>query len=340
MDTMLLPAEMIPSWNSSRALINGTDKNVLFICWGGLGDQVCSEPAIRYAVNNFPGRKFSLATECPELFKHLEPFFEEIFDLRKVQPIYENYFCLKTIQNPDHLSWQFVSHGLTNAVDYVSLCMFRKQIPISQKNITLQGDDGELWHMDLSGTARKEPKYVAVHAGKHWPSKTFPKSFWDGVLRKLVAEGFTPILIGKTGDVLNSGNVGTVDVDTDGCVDLRNKTNVAELIYLLKKIRVVITNDSSPLHIAASGKAFIGFIASCKHPDLISHWRDNGSKNEWAWRMTNLGKDGLWNHTDTFPCQNAIVRSDVLPEGVMEHLLPTSDEVLEFVKESWGAYGR
>ena len=126
---------------------------------------------------------------------------------------------------------------------------------------------------------------VVVHAGKHWPSKTFPKDWWDAVLAELKSRGFIPILIGADAD----DNRSTVDVDPTGCLDLRNKTSLTESIWLTQQTKVLLTNDSSPLHMAVTGDAWIGFVATCKHPDYIKHWR-NG---QWSWRMENLGSWGV-----------------------------------------------
>jgi ADP-heptose:LPS heptosyltransferase len=177
---------------------------------------------------------------------------------------------------------------------------------------------------------KEASKYVVVHAGMHWPSKTFPKMWWDSVLSGIRSAGLTPILIGKDGKMIHSENTGTVDVSNEGCIDLRNQTNLQELVWLLQNCNVLITNDSSPIHIAASGKAHIGFIASCKHPDYITHWR-NGT---WGWRMKNLGHDGIWNYTDHYPVQDDEIRVDVLPNGLMDRLLPSTEEVLQFIKGS------
>lgn len=324
---VIIPAMMIPSWNISQAFERGNQSKFLLTTWGGLGDQVCAEPTLRHALKAFDKCQISLATETPDLFTHLK--FHEVMPFKKVQmdlELQKQYMIFNTIVPPDHLTWEFFSHCLTNAVDFASLCAFRLQLPIAEKHIVL-----EHGLTTLADHLREFDRnnMVVVHAGRHWPSKTFPKPWWDRVLASLRARGLTPVLIGKNNITETSGNTGTVDVNTDGCIDLRNKTSIKELIWLLQNARVLLTNDSSPLHIAASGKAWIGFVASCKHPDYIMHVR-NG---QFGWRQQNLGLDGIWNYLDHNPAQECEVKVDELPEGVMEKLLPAPD-----VLASWAEH--
>lgn len=320
----MIPGVMVPSWNVQMAVKKGVDHKMLLVTWGGLGDQVCAEPAIRWATKNFKNKEIYLASECPELFDHLN--FTDVFDLRKVKVNPDNFTPFYSIVPTEHLAWDFFSHCLTQAVDYCSICMFRKQLPIADREIQLFAERPNADWANL--IVDKPENYVVVHAGRHWPSKTFPKVWWDSILEGIRRAGLTPILVGKDGKMLHTENTGTVDVNADGCLDLRNRTSLKELVWLLKNARILLTNDSSPIHIAAAGKAHIGFIASCKHPDYITHWR-NG---QWGWRMQNLGHDGIWNYIDHYPAQEDEIRVDVLPEGLMERLLPSVDEVISFVQ--------
>ncbi len=82
-----VPTHWIPSGRTFVATQNGCERNILFNTWGGLGDQTCAEPAIRYALREFKDCKFTLASEQPDLFQHLFPKFERVFNLKEEQPI-------------------------------------------------------------------------------------------------------------------------------------------------------------------------------------------------------------------------------------------------------------
>ncbi len=309
----VIPIMSMPAGRSTVAIQNGTERNLLFNTWGGLGDQACAEPAIRYAMKHFHGCKFTLASEAPQLFQHLK--FERVFDLKQEQPIWDKYFVFRTIQDTNHIQWEFMSHLLIQAVDYVSLCMFRLTMPIADKEIQLYPTAPRSHIAEMYDPDRPQ---VLIHAGRHWQSKTFPKHFWDKVIEVLISYNVLPILIGADTD----DNRGTVDVSPAGCLDLRNKTNLNDLIWLCKNAKVLLTNDSSPLHIAAAGNAYIGFIATCKHPDYITHWR----QGTWGWRMTNFGRGGIWDTQNYCPNVKQTLEVGSVPPELLESWLPDPTE--------------
>lgn len=321
---MIVPANMLPIYRIQQAFEKGTHDKIMFTSWGGLGDQACAVPVLEYAIKTLlkDKREIYLATDFPELFQHLG--FTKIFPYSKLTEsgFASQFLILDTIVPATDILWSYVSHGLSHPVDFASICALRRQLPVKDKVINLPDFSipESLNDVDWS-------KAVVVHAGKHWPSKTFPKDWWDDVLSELVMYGLTPILIGRDLD----DNRGTVDVNPIKCLDLRGKTTLTEMIAILKKARVVLTNDSSPLHIAASGRAFIGFIASCKHPDFLYHWRNDNGVVSFGWRMENLGRDGIWNHTDEGPLnKGGDISTEFLPEGLMNKILPSANSVAKW----------
>ena len=91
-----------------------------------------------------------------------------------------------------------------------------------------------------------------------------------------------------------------------------------ETISLIKQSKVILTNDSSPLHMAVDSDAWIGYIATCKHPDCIAHWR----RGEWSWRMVNHGKGGIWDVLDYCPNKKNEVTAEFVPEALLRTWLP------------------
>lgn len=309
--SITLPAMMIPNFRTTIAIEQGVQHNILFKPWGGLGDIVCAEPTIRFARENFKNCRISIMTGQPEFFRHIGA--DEIFDITKVDPKtfpFEKYYVFETIYKPGHLQWEFMIHMNVQAVDYSSLCVFRGVLPVAKKNIVLTPTVDEFTR--VAKELGDEEIAVVLHPGRHWQSKTFPKWWWDGVINHLVANGVKPILIGGNGP----DNSGTVDVDASRCLDLRNKLTLMETTALLQKARVVLTNDSAPLHLAASGDAWIGFIATCKHPDMISHWRHG----QFAWRMQNLGLGGAWEDIDLCPNQKDSISVDHVGDKLLKWL--------------------
>lgn len=331
---VVMPGMVIPSFRTSLAMQRKCEKNIMINTWGGLGDQVCAEPAIRFGLRTMgKGCEFSLASEAPGLFRHLNAKFKRVFDLKQEQPIWQNYFMFRTIHDTTHLQWEFMSHMIVQAVDYVSLCMWRCMLPIAERTIILD----PMPSAEIIATLHnlKENPWVLLHPGRHWPIKTFPKDWWDHVIQHILDNDVGVAIMGANTD----DNRGTVDVMLDGVVDLRNKTPLQDMMYLCQNADVLLTNDSSPLHMAASGNAWIGFIATCKHPDYIMHWRtpnmalselqdieqcpvEKRNTPEWAWRMKNFGKGGIWDKLDYMPNKEQEIRVDKIDEETLRSWLP------------------
>lgn len=295
---------------------------------GDFGDQICAEPTIRYALEKFKDCDFFLASEFPELFKHLHPKFKHIYNINEDQVNYDKYFVFDMIKPPDNtnLVWQFMSHLLTNCVDFPSLCAFRLQLPVADKEIKLIGETPILDYDQMKHVLNG----IIIHPGKHWQIKTFPRTFWNSVLNRIRFAGKVPVLIGGALD----DNRGTVDVDPSGCLDLRGKLKVEESIWCLQNAAVLLTNDSSPLHMAASGDAFIGYIATCKHPDMITHWRHG----KWQWRETNHSRGGIWDHIDYCPNKKDQLEVEDVPDELRDSWLPDPHQFALWALEKQDEY--
>lgn len=317
--TIYMPAKQLPVFRTRIATDAGVERRLLFKTWGGIGDQICAEPTLRYAQKKFKDCEFYLASEAPDLFRHLK--FKKVFDLKEETPNFSRFLCFETITPPNdsNMVWQFFCHMLVNCVDFPSMCALRSQLPIEDKEIQLHPDKpvGMNPNDIING--------VVIHAGKHWPSKTFPKEFWDRVIAGLKVRGIKPILIGADTD----DNRGTVNVNAEGCLDLRNKLSIMDSVWVCQTAKVLLTNDSSPLHMAASGDAWIGYIATCKHPDMITHWRHG----EWQWREKNFGKGGIWDIIDYCPNKDHEVTAEFVPEDILLSWLPAPIEMAQWAAE-------
>lgn len=318
-----VPQHQLPVFRTQMAVIRGVEKNVLFRTWGGIGDQICAEPTLRYALRMFKTAELSLASELPGMFKHLQ--FKRVFDLEEESPNYNKYLLLDTITSPDetNLVWMFFSHLLTNCVDFPSLCSIRSMLPIADKEIKLTGIKPQLENLQ-----QILDNGVLIHPGKHWQIKTFPKPFWDQTIKRVRSSGKLPIIMGANAD----DNRGTVDIDPKCCVDLRNKLSIQESIWLCQNMKVLLTNDSAPLHMAASGGAWIGYVATVKHPDMITHWRHG----QFQWREVNFGKGGIWDEVDYCPNQKQTVTTESVDMAMLESWLPDPNEFADWALEKVG----
>ena len=224
-----LPCMEVPSFRALLARDRKTTKNILIQTPYALGDCVCAEPAIRYACEAFNGCTISLVTPFPDLFMHLP--IVKFYGLKENKPDWDKYNVLRCYYDATELQSEFV-HNFNMAIgDYIATCLFKGQIPVADRDIRVQG---------IQPSERQD---VVVHAGRHWVSKTFPKHWWDEVLAMLIDSGVRPCLIGAK---IDDGRRGYVDVDPEGCLDLRDKLSIQESLGILQTAGVVLTNDSAP----------------------------------------------------------------------------------------------
>lgn len=334
-DMFKLPAHQVPSWRVGYAHQLGAANNILLTTWGGIGDQICAEPTLRFALEHFKDCDITLASHIPEVFGHLK--FKDVFDLRKERPIADDYLIFQTNSEASqwNLTYQFMCHNVIQCVDFASLCALRCHLPTAAKEIKLTPPRPLDGRPIMQKFAYHHGPLVAVHAGRHWQSKTFPKWWWDRVIDSLIEHGLTPVLIGKDGTGDESGQ-GVVATKSEGCIDLRNQTTLLETIWLLQNVPVVICNDSSPLHIAVSGKAFIGFVASAKHQDFISHWR----QGQWKWRMEHFNKGGMWDLMSFCPNAKDELVLDKVDEATLLSWLPVPEVFGPWAREKCHEYFR
>lgn len=294
------------------------DRNIMVSVSAGMGDQLCSEPAIRYMKKNYQDSKIHIVTHFPRLFDHLK---FPVYSYETWEGLKDPVLKFHTCPDDEH-SGHNLSHALFHPTDFASLSMYRKTIPANEKNITLRLDADDVHSvMELVKDKNKDKPLILIHAGKWWPSKTFPLEWWQEVVDKL-SKKLTIGLIGKTlGE--DQGFVPVI-IPEDG-IDFRDITTLGELIALISLTKVLLTNDSSPLHIAGAFDNWIVTIPTCKHPDHILPFR-NGTQ---TYKTKALYKKLLLDDLEVRHTESKINTIDEIPNGkTMYDYLPEVDEVV------------
>lgn len=93
---------------------------------------------------------------------------------------------------------------------------------------------------------------AGINAGSAWPTKRWPAENWARLIKRLVAE--------RPGKVLLVGGPGERDWNAEierlagpaNCLNLTGKTTMPELMEAIRPLKVFISNDSGPMHIAAA----------------------------------------------------------------------------------------
>ena len=140
----------------------------------------------------------------------------------------------------------------------------------------------------------------------------------------IIDAGLTPVLIGKDLDE----TCGVLKLDGRGkSIDLTNMLNIKELIAVVSLVPVLVSNDSSPIHLAGAFDNWIVLIPTCKHPDHILPYR-NGSK---SYKTRALYKKLALDDISTSTAEMRGSGADQLP-GKWEDYLPDASSVLQTIQ--------
>ena len=97
------------------------------------------------------------------------------------------------------------------------------------------------------------PGVVAgVNTGSAWPTKRWPKEKWARLIRGLSAEyGARVLMVGGPGEKDWNAEIESL-AGPERCFNLTAKTSMPELMEAIRPLKVFISNDSGPMHIAAA----------------------------------------------------------------------------------------
>jgi alpha-N-acetylglucosamine transferase len=315
-DDLTIWEQAAPEYNFKR--------NINIIVGGGLGDQITAEPTARYVKNVlYKDANIVISTAFPELFLHLGvPVYTHNSPLKPNKIYYE----METYKGLDSPIWQVVSHTLSNATDYAAISALRLQLPLDHRHITLPHSEKDKSKvLSILGGADID-KTVVMHCGKGWKSKTLPKEIWQSYIDALIDAGYTVILIGKT---VNEAQ-GAVEVDSSRCINTVDKLSIQQTIELIRMCKVLISNDSSPVHMAGASDCWIGLIATCKHPDYILPYRNGSTK----YKTINLERNAMYYDYDWRPTSVDTASIEGCTDQRLVECAPTAEGILDFVNKS------
>lgn len=235
---------------------------------GGLGDQVCAEPVVRYIRETlYPDAEIYAITAYPRLFQHITGVH---FSTTMPEKKFDALHSMDTHPDKNTAHSQYVVYSHAHQVDYISLVTLKRTLPVENKEIHLvwnPEDEKEVWNI-----CPNPGSLVLVHAGRGWPSKTFPVEWWQEIVNGLYVQGYRVGLIGGTVNDEHAYQPIKLPYPESSLIqsyDFRDKLSLGGLIYLLWCAPALITNDSGPLHLAGAFHNQIILIPTCKHPDYI-----------------------------------------------------------------------
>lgn len=288
-------------------------RNIEFIVSGGLGDQVCAEPTIRFLKETmYINDRVVVRSHYPRLFQHLD--VESVGQQDPIEVNDQRFFTMRL--PPDSPNFALVNHILTHPVDCVSIAAFRGQLPPKSKQPKLVGDPIS---EELSFKLNKS---VLIHAGTSWPTKTFPKEFWLKIIDGLLDKNISIVLIGKkVDDVFSYVDLG--EITDSRIIDLRDRLSLGELITVIEEAKGgLISNDSSPIHIAGAFDNPITLITIAKEAYRILPIR----KGSIEYKTKSFGSSLNFRFDPNCPDE---VTVDKASDESIEKSLPKPEDVVE-----------
>lgn len=93
--------------------------------------------------------------------------------------------------------------------------------------------------------------YIVIAPSSIWETKRMPIEKFEELIGKILkSSDFRPVIVGSKADVYLGGYLS--DKFPGKILDLTGKTTLGELSYVISRARAIVSNDSSPIHIASA----------------------------------------------------------------------------------------
>ncbi|MDD5618533.1 MAG: lipopolysaccharide heptosyltransferase II, partial [Candidatus Omnitrophica bacterium] len=270
------------------------DKKILVVKLGGLGDLILATPSLKILRKTFPHAKVSLLID--ERFKAIMencPYVDQLilFD-RKNKKSWELISELQ--KNNFDISIDFKNSDFTHIVSYLAKIPLRygfsrgisgfllncaeklfKDLPeepvkqqfrlLNKLGVVSFDDALELWPAkqddefikralnDRGISENDKVVGLAIGASLKWPTKNWPIENFSQLSKALIQKGFKVVLLGE-GYLKEKLEFFPEDKNI---VSFIGDTNLSQLISLIKRLNVLVTPDSAPMHIASAVKTKI-----------------------------------------------------------------------------------
>lgn len=328
--------EDLKIWESLKEKDYHIPRPIVVNMGGGLGDQVCAEPIVRELRRLHPHDHLFIKGHWPELWEDLQGYGVDGFLIPGETADYpQETLHYYTYCGPD-LSMQMggMTHSNMSSTDLTSYLALNRPLPPEKREIKLgfSQTNEEQMQEKLGCTLEWLKSAIILHPGLTWPTRTIAANVWQELIQLLIGAKKHVVVIGQGGPYQGPGRpekIGILDfVVPENVIDARNKLAVKETLALLAHSEVLISNDSSPIHLAGATDIWILGIFTTKHPYFVLPYR-NGTPWYKAIVVNNM--------PDCWPCGVNALRA--FPEGLRVDLCknydnlycchPTAKQILE-----------
>jgi lipopolysaccharide heptosyltransferase I len=278
--------------------------------WGGFDDIGYKFKGLTEFIRELRRKRFDLVIDLQGLFRsgiitYLSGADYRIgfANAREFSPIFYNY---KVSHPPIEM----------HAVDRYLLVAKELGSDISKKDFTINISKKEKEYALSLISRNKKRSLIAVNPSARWETKMWPMKRYaeltDTIAAKLKAQ---PVLIGSSEDKVRINEL--LSMAKSKPVNLCGKTSLLQLAALLKKVDLLITNDSGPMHIAAAVGTPVVALFGPTRPKRTGPYGD---------RHVVIQKDlscirCLKKRCDDLKCMEAITVNDVLTavKGILKN---------------------
>lgn len=120
-------------------------------------------------------------------------------------------------------------------------------------------------------------KIMAIAPGANRRANRWPLDRFVSIALRWIQTGGVILIIGGSQDI-ELGEEIKKSLNSSSLLNLCGKTNLVETIYLLSKVKILVTNDSGPMHLAAVAKTPVVAIFSARDFPLKWSPHPNWSK--------------------------------------------------------------
>ena len=103
---------------------------------------------------------------------------------------------------------------------------------------------------EIKGKFNLPEEYVVIAPSANFKPKRWLEENFSEVIDNLLKEGINVVLTGGKNDIEVSKRVLSFLKNPNGVIDLTGKTTLRELVGVIKLAKVLLSNDSAPVHIA------------------------------------------------------------------------------------------
>jgi len=149
-----------------------------------------------------------------------------------------------------NVKWKLSEHEIIRNNSLLSVFEDTDEILNTIPDVELEINDNDTIYIDnlmLKNDISSEEKIIALAPGSVWATKRWSIEHYTELSKKLTKQNFKVIIIGSKED-FQYGEI--IRESNNEVINFCGLTTLPQLIYLLKNSNLLVTNDSSPTHLA------------------------------------------------------------------------------------------